>query len=124
MENQVTALFDTEVPALASPPPVLPFPRTPVSPVSGGRQGERAGMVPADDDLLQRTLAFSGSYVSDDGRVTVRRSSGELGYTAAGFIGYCSVCARSGLLPPAGEPLADVRVVIQFVAEHDHGDVD
>ena len=27
----------------------------------------------SDDDLLERTLAFSGSYVSDDGTVTVRR---------------------------------------------------
>jgi len=27
------------------------------------------GPVPADDELLERTLTFSGSYVSDDGHV-------------------------------------------------------
>jgi hypothetical protein len=81
-------------------------------------------MVPSDDDLLARTLRFSGSFVSDDGHVRIRRAPDGLGYSAARFLGYCDVCARAGRTPPAGEPLADVRVVVQFVAAHDHGDVD
>jgi hypothetical protein len=81
-------------------------------------------MVLFDDELLERTLRFSGSFVSDDGHVRVRRAPGGAAYSAAGFLGYCDTCARSGRIPPAGEPLADVRVVIQFVAAHDHGDFD
>ena len=81
-------------------------------------------MVPSDDDLLERTLRFSGSCVSDDGHVTIRRSSGTVGYSAARFIGHCDVCARAGRTPPTGEPLADVRAAVQFVAGHDHGGVD
>ena len=81
-------------------------------------------MVPSDDDLLERTLRFSGSYVSDDGHVTLRRMSGAVSYAAAGFLGRCDVCARAGHTPAAGEPLADVRAAVQFVARHRHGDGD
>ena len=77
-----------------------------------------------DDELLERTLRFSGSFVSDDGHVRVRRAPDGRAYSAAGFLGHCDTCARAGRTPPAGEPLADVQVVIQFVAAHDHGDVD
>ena len=81
-------------------------------------------MVPTDDDLLVRTLRFSDSFVSDDGHVSVRRAPGGMSYSAAGFVGRCDVCARAGRTPLAGEPLADVRVAVQFVARHEHGDRD
>jgi hypothetical protein len=82
-------------------------------------------MVPSDDDLLERTLAFSGSYVSDDGQVTIRRSSGgSVEYSAARFVGHCHVCARAGLTSSGGEPLSDARAAVRFVASHDHGEVD
>jgi len=81
-------------------------------------------MVPSDDELLERTLAFSGTYVSDDGHVTIRRSSGSSAYSGARFIGYCLVCSRAGLAPATGEPLADIRAAVQFVSAHHHGDVD
>jgi len=81
-------------------------------------------MVPSDDDLLERTLAFSGSYVSDDGHVTIRRSPGSSEYSGARFTGHCAVCSRAGLIPPTGEPLSDVRAAVQFVAAHQHGDAD
>jgi hypothetical protein len=90
-----------------------------------GDAGTPGGMVPSDDDLLERTLAFSGSYVSDDGHVTIRRSAaGSFEYSEARFVGQCHVCSRTGLTPSTGEPLADVRAAVQFVAAHDHGDVD
>ena len=39
--------------------------------------------MPSDDELLERTLAFSGSYVSDDGNVSIRRVVAEsLPYSA------------------------------------------
>lgn len=81
--------------------------------------------MPSDDDLLQRTLAFSGSYVSDDGLVTIRRSAvGPFEYSGNRFVGHCAICARALLMPATGEPLADVRAAIHFVATHDHGQAD
>ena len=81
--------------------------------------------MPSDDDLLERTLAFSGSYVSDDGQVTIRRSSGgSVEYSAARFVGHCHVCARAGLTSSGGEPLSDARAAVRFVASHDQGEVD
>jgi hypothetical protein len=77
-----------------------------------------------DDDLLERTLAFSGSYVSDDGHVTVRRSVASNEYSGARFTGYCRVCSRAGRLPRTGEHLSDVRAAARFVAAHQHGDLD
>jgi hypothetical protein len=83
------------------------------------------GVVPADDELLERTLAFSGSYVSDDGHMTIRRSSvGSSEYSEARFVGICLVCSRAGLIPSTGEPLFDVRAAVRFRATHNHGDVD
>ena len=79
----------------------------------------------SDEELLVGTLTFSGSYVSDDGRVSVRRSAeGSSGYSEARFAGYCAKCRRAGVLPATGEPLADLRATILFVAEHAHGDGD
>jgi len=81
--------------------------------------------VPTDDELLERTLTFSGSYVSDDGQVTIRRStSGFAEYTEDRFIGYCRRCGRTQLIPSDGEPLRDIPAAIRFAATHDHGDVD
>ncbi len=83
------------------------------------------GLVPSDDELLERTLAFSGSYASDDGTVTIRRSPvGSSGYTGARFMGRCTVCSRALLIPADGQPLPDVRAALQFVATHDHDDED
>jgi hypothetical protein len=82
-------------------------------------------MVPSDDDLLERALAFSGSYASDDGQVTIRRSAaGSFEYSEARFVGHCHVCSRAGLTSSTGEPLSDVRAAVRFLAAHDHGDVD
>jgi hypothetical protein len=87
--------------------------------------GTAGGMVPSDDDLLERTLAFSGSYVSDDGQVTIRRSSGgSFEYSGARFVGHCHVCSRAGLTSSGGDPLPDVRAAVRFVATHDHGEGD
>jgi hypothetical protein len=80
--------------------------------------------VPSDDDLLARTLGFSGSYASDDGHVTIRRLRGGHGYSGASFTGSCTACARAELLPPEGEPLADLGAAAQFAAVHRHGEVD
>ena len=83
------------------------------------------GSMPSDDELLERTLAFSGSYVSDDGNVTVRRVAGAaFEYSGHRFIGHCTICTRAGLVPLTGEQLSDVRAAILFVAAHDHGDLD
>jgi len=81
-------------------------------------------MVPSDDDLLERTLAFSGSFVSDDGHTTIRRSSGFDDYTGYRFVGYCDVCSRVGRITRTGEHLSDVRAAAQFLAAHRHGDMD
>jgi hypothetical protein len=86
--------------------------------------GTPGGMVPSDDELLERTLTFSGSYVSDDGHVRIRRAAGVMEYSGARFTGYCAVCAHAGRTPPTGEPLRDVRAALQFAATHDHGDAD
>jgi hypothetical protein len=81
--------------------------------------------MPSDDELLERTLAFSGSYVSDDGNVTVRRvAGGSFEYSGQRFLGNCSVCSRARLVPPTGEPLSDVSAAVLFVAAHGHGDAD
>ena len=77
------------------------------------------------DDLLVRTLAFSGSYVSDDGDVTIRRSRGSsLEYAGDRFIGTCRPCFRAHLIPPTGAPLPDADAARRFMATHSHGGVD
>jgi hypothetical protein len=81
--------------------------------------------VPADDELLEPTLTFSGSYVSDDGHVTIRRSSGQAAeYSGERFVGFCDICSRARLMPPDGEPLPDIRSAAHFVAAHDHVQAD
>jgi hypothetical protein len=81
--------------------------------------------VPPEAELLEQTLAFSGSYVSDDGTVTVSRAVVHaFEYSGARFGGRCTVCARALLIPDDGEPLADFRDAVRFVATHDHGGVD
>ncbi len=81
--------------------------------------------MPSDDELLERTLAFSGSYVSDDGNVSIRRVVAEsFPYAVDHYLGNCTVCARARLVPLTGEPLPDVRAAILFVAAHTHGDED
>jgi len=81
--------------------------------------------MPSDDELLERTLAFSGSYVSDDGSVTIRRvAAASFEYSGDRFLGNCTVCSRALLIPSTGEPLSDVRAAVLFVAAHAHGDVD
>jgi hypothetical protein len=80
--------------------------------------------VSSEDQLLERTLAVFGSYVSDDGQVTIRRVGGSSQYLAARFTGHCALCSRAGLLPPTGEPLSDIRAAAQFLAAHRHGEVD
>ena len=83
------------------------------------------GAVPSDDELLERTLTFSGSYVSDDGNVTIRRSAPGPGeYAGNRFVGYCRTCARGRLIGPGGELLPDVAAAIRFTATHDHDEVD
>jgi hypothetical protein len=79
----------------------------------------------SDDDLLVRTLAFSGSYVSDDGNVTIRRSpDGSFEYLGDRFIGSCRPCFRARLIPPAGAALPDADAVARFMATHSHDEVD
>jgi hypothetical protein len=95
-----------------------PHPLRPSGATTGG------GWVPSDDELLDRTLAFSGSFVSDDGQVTIRRSGGSSEYLAARFTGVCAVCVREGLTPPSGEPLSDSRAAARFATAHHHGEVD
>ena len=81
--------------------------------------------MPSDDELLERTLAFSGSYVSDDGNVTVRRvAAASFEYSGDRFLGNCTACSRALLVPLAGEPLSDVAAAIHFVGAHAHGDGD
>jgi hypothetical protein len=115
-----SALWTEEIPR----PRRGPAPRT--SPLTLWHEtGAPGGVVPSDDDLLERTLAFSGSYVSDDGSLTIRRAApGSFEYSGSQFVGYCRRCARALLIPPDGEPLNDIRAAIRFAATHDHGDVD
>jgi hypothetical protein len=92
---------------------------------AGSPPGPLGGTVPADDDLLEQTLAFSGSYVSDDGTMTITRSAVQAdAYSGDRFVGRCAVCAAGLLVPADGEPLADVREAVRFVATHDHGGLD
>src|SRR4051794_26481838 len=79
----------------------------------------------SDDELLERTLAFSGSYLSDDGNVTVRRvAAASFEYSGPRFLGNCAVCSRAHLIPATGEPLSDVSAAVLFLAAHRHGDGD
>jgi hypothetical protein len=89
-------------------------------------QGRRTGDgVLGDDELIERTLLFSGSYVSDDGRVTLRRDpDAAYEYTGSAFVGFCDACANAGLLSPEGEHLPDVRAAVAFTATHAHDDED
>jgi hypothetical protein len=80
--------------------------------------------MPSEDELLERTLAFSGSYVSDDGNVTIKRAAATFEYSGDRFLGNCMACSRALLIPLTGEPLSDVRAAILFVAAHNHGDMD
>jgi hypothetical protein len=97
--------------------------RAPLAPRRG--PAGRGGYMATDEDLLERTLAFSGSYVSDDGNVTVRRIAvPTIEYSGPRFVAHCSICSRAGLVPLTGEPLSDVRAAILFVAAHDHGESD
>ena len=78
-----------------------------------------------DDELLEQALAFSGSYVSDDGVVSICRAAARTAtYSGARFVGRCTVCGRTRLLPDDGEPLADVPEAVRFVAMHDHSGLD
>jgi hypothetical protein len=97
------------------------------SPLARRHSGQETpgGPVPTDASLLQRTLAFSGSYVSDDGRVTIMRlASGTFEYSADRFVGRCDICTRTGIVPADGELLPDARAAERFLATHDHDDVD
>jgi hypothetical protein len=81
--------------------------------------------VRSHDDLLVRTLAFSGSYVSDDGNVTIRRSPGSsFEYSGDRFVGNCRPCLGAHLIPPTGAALPDADAVARFMATHSHGDID
>ena len=74
---------------------------------------------------VERTLAFSGSYVSDDRSVRITRARSDVSeYSGARFVGNCDVCARAGHLPVTGELLAHSGAGDRFLATHDHGDVD
>jgi hypothetical protein len=96
-----------------------------LSPSAVPLPGVPGGSVPLDDELLEQTLAFSGSYVSDDGTVTITRSVVDASaYSGDRFVGRCTVCATALLVPADGEPLADVREAVRFVSTHDHGGLD
>jgi hypothetical protein len=83
------------------------------------------GAMPSDEELLGRTLAFSGTSVSDDGTVTIRRSSMDsVEYSGDRFVGNCTICSRALLIPAKGEPLTDVKAAFRFMSAHHHGDVD
>jgi hypothetical protein len=99
-----------------SAPPAISRPRS-------GPDGP-GGRLPSERELIERTLAFSGSYVSDDGHLAIRRSVGSFQHSGHGFLGYCSSCARARLIQATGEPLPDVVAAIGFIATHDHDEVD
>ena len=106
-----SATTDVEVTRLTAPAVSLPH-----------RPG---GTVPADDELLEQALAFSGSYVSDDQNVTITRSPLHASaYSGDRFVGRCAVCAPALLVPADGEPLTDVREAVRFISTHDHGGLD
>ena len=78
-----------------------------------------------EDDLIESTLAFSGSYVSDDGILAIRRSETTVfEYSSDRFLGQCSLCVRDGRVAVSGEALPDIGAAIAFAAVHRHGDVD
>jgi hypothetical protein len=98
-------------------------PREPLPPSRG--PSFLGGALPSDEVLLERTLAFSGTYVFDDGTVTIRRSSmRSVEYSGDRFVGNCTVCSRALLIPARGEPLTDVKAAVRFMSAHGHGDVD
>lgn len=105
-----------------SPGGVIPRPRE----ESGSRTSSPGpSLLPSDGDLLERALAFSGTYVSDDGHLAIRRStSASFAYSESRFVGYCRSCARARLMPPTGEALPDVSAAIRFTSAHDHGELD
>jgi hypothetical protein len=108
-------------PAPGGPPGSPPSTRHPLR----GEQHSAPGAPLSSDDLLERVLAFSGTYVSDDGDVTVRRSVVDsTAYSTARYAGWCQTCAHADLVGPDGEPLADVRAAARFVATHDHAGTD
>lgn len=79
--------------------------------------------MPTDAGLVERTLAFSGSYVSDDGKIRITRARSDVvEYSGARFVGHCDVCARAGLLAPTGELLSDAGAADRFLGMHAHGD--
>jgi len=105
-------LHDDDGPLSFRPTDVIPRPRS-------------GGVMPSDDDLLGRILTFSGTYVSDDGSCTIRRSPvGSFEYSGHRFVGYCRRCVRGLLIAPEGEPLRDIGAAIRFAATHDHDEVD
>ena len=62
--------------------------------------------MPSDDELLERTLAFSGSYVSDDGNVSIRRVVAEsLPYSACALPRQLHRLFLAASSPPTGEPI-------------------
>ena len=112
-----------------SAPPAIPRPRSGSEPHSWPLAPSRptddaGGRLPSERELIERTLAFSGSYVSDDGHLAIRRSVGAFEHSRHGFLGYCSSCARARLIPATGEPLPNVVAAIRFIATHDHDEVD
>jgi hypothetical protein len=93
--------------------------------VLGNRRGTSGGLVPSNDDLLEGALAFSGSYASDDGMVTISRSVGQaFAYSGDRFVGRCAGCVGALLMSPAGVSLSDIAAAVRFVALHDHGGLD
>jgi hypothetical protein len=112
-----------------SAPPAIPRPRSGSEPHSWPLAPSRptdgpGGHLPSERELIERTLAFSGSYVSDDGGMAIRRAVGSFEHSRHGFLGYCSSCARARLIQATGEPLPDVVAAIRFIATHDHDEVD
>jgi hypothetical protein len=78
-----------------------------------------------DPDLLRGTLDFAGSYVSDDGAVTILRVTGRSAdYSADSFTGVCVVCARAAPGEQVLHDLPDLRTALHFLAAHDHGATD
>jgi hypothetical protein len=109
--------------------PVIPRPRrapdTRSWPLGPSRPTDTPdGRLPSTEELIERTLAFSGSYTSDDGHLAIRRSAGSLEYSGHRYLGYCRSCARVQLILPSGEPLPDVAAAVRFTATHDHDEVD